>query len=153
MATAIPHNYGTVTTYLHVRGAAKAIEFYQQAFGATETMRLTMGEMIGHAELKFGSTVLMLAEENPNWGNKGPETLGGCSAGLCIYSDDCDAMYARAIAAGATALQPVTDQFYGDRMGAVLDPFGHKWSIATHQEDVPHSEMQRRMDDFMKSQQ
>ncbi len=147
---AIPHAYHTLTPYLHVPSAAAAIEFYVEAFEAVETMRLTMpGGAIGHAEVKIGDSAIMMADENPQWGNKSPKTLGGATGGYMIYVDDVDAAFAKAIAAGATMLRPVMDQFYGDRSGTVTDPFGHNWTLATHIEDVPVSEMQSRMDAWM----
>lgn len=147
-----PAGYHTLTPYLHVRDSAAAIAFYEKAFGAEEVMRLTMpGGGVGHAEVKIGGSRFMLADENEQWGNKGPQTLGGASGGYAIYCDDSDALFAQAVAAGATVVMPVSDQFYGDRSGTVADPFGHKWTIGTHKEDVPPAEMQKRMDAFMAS--
>ena len=143
----VPPGYHTVTPYLTVRGAAEAIEFYKAAFGAVEVMRLPMPDgTIGHAELKIGDSHVMMAEENPGWGNKSPHTLGGSSGGLMIYLPDVDQAFARAVAAGAAVKMPVQDQFYGDRSGSVVCPFGHVWTVATHVEDVPQAEVQRRMD-------
>lgn len=149
----IPDGYHSVTPYLYVRGAADAIAFYEKAFGAVELMRLPMpGGVIGHAEIRIGDSVVMLADEMPEWGNKSPQTLGGTSAGLMVYVPDVDAVFARAVAAGASVHKPLADQFYGDRSGSVLDPFGHNWTIATHTEDVPHEEMAARMDAWIASQ-
>ena len=147
---AIPHGYHTLVPYLHVPSAAAAIDFYVEAFGAVETLRLTMpGGAIAHAEVKIGDSAIMLGDENPQWGNKSPKTLGGATGGYMIYVDDVDAAFAKAVAAGATLLRPVMDQFYGDRSGTVTDPFGHNWTLATHIEDVPVSEMQSRMDAWL----
>ncbi len=149
----IPDGYSSVTPYLYVRSAAEAIAFYEKAFGAVEVMRLAMpGGVIGHAEIRIGNSVVMLSDEMPEWGNKSPQTLGGASSGLMVYVPDVDAAFARAIAAGASVYKPLADQFYGDRSGSVLDPYGHNWTIATHTEDVPHEEMTARMDAWIASQ-
>ena len=149
----IPDGYHSVTPYLYVRGAAEAIAFYEKAFGAVEVMRLAMpGGVIGHAEIRIGNSVVMLSDEMPEWGNKSPQTLGGTSTGLMVYVPDVDALFAQAIAAGASVHKPLADQFYGDRSGSVLDPYGHNWTIATHTEDVPHEEMAARMDAWIASQ-
>ncbi len=149
----IPEGYHSVTPYLYVRGAAEAIAFYVKAFGAVEVMRLAMpGGVIGHAEIRIGNSVVMLSDEMPEWGNKSPQTLGGASSGLMIYVPDVDALFAQAIAAGASVYKPLVDQFYGDRSGSVLDPYGHIWTVATHTEDVPHEEMAARMDAWIASQ-
>ena len=142
----IPDGYTGVTPYLIVRDAAQALDFYRQAFGATETMRLTGPDgVVGHAEFRIGQGAVMLAQEMP--GYSGPQTLGGTPVSMHFYTEDVDALYARAVAAGATAKRPVEDQFYGDRAGTLVDPFGHIWMLATHIEDVSDDEMQRR---FMK---
>ncbi|QEL15334.1 VOC family protein [Limnoglobus roseus] len=151
MAKTIPDGYHTVTAYLHVKGAADALAYYAKAFGAKERYRLMMGPTVAHAEFTIGDSIIMLAEENEAWGNKSPKTLGGHTGGLCVYVEDCDATFAQAVAAGGTVLMPVGDQFYGDRSGAILDPFGHKWNIATHKEDVPPTEMQARMEAWMQA--
>jgi len=148
----IPAGYHTLTPYIYVQDSAAAIAFYIKAFGALETMRLTNPDgSIGHAEIQIGNSKLMLSDENAAWGNKSPATLGGNSGGFCIYTEDADALYAQAVAAGGTATYPMADQFYGDRSGRVTDPFGHTWMIATHKEDMNAEEMQKRMDEFMKS--
>ena len=145
----IPAGYHTVNPYITVRGAAKAIEFYKRAFDAREVMRFEMpGGVVAHAEVEVAGSRVMLANEMPEWGNRGPESLGGASGGLCVYVPDVDAAFAKAVAAGAKALKPVQDQFYGDRSGTVLDPFGHVWTFATHIEDVSVEEMQRRFAAF-----
>lgn len=141
----IPDGYHTVTAYLIVNNAAKAIDFYREAFGATELFRMPMGDKIGHAEIRIGDTHLMLADEFPEMDALGPTTRGGVTSSFMIYVEDADAAFARAIVAGAKEERPVTNQFWGDRMGAVVDPFGHKWSLATHVEDVPPEEMEQRM--------
>ena len=145
---AIPEGYHSVTPYLIIDGAEEAIRFYEQAFGATELLRLPMGDKIGHAEIRIGDSVIMLSDEWPDQGKLGPKSRGGSTAGLMIYVEDVDAAFARAVAAGATVERPVEDQFYGDRSGNVVDPFGHSWTLATHVEDVPEEEMQRRMAAF-----
>lgn len=148
----IPDGYHSVTPYLHVPSAAEAIAFYAKAFGATELFRLSMpGGGVAHAEVRIGDSCVMMADENPEWGNKSPRTLGGTSGGYMIYVPDVDAAFDRAVAAGATVVTPVADQFYGDRSGSVLDPFGHKWTLATHVEDIPPDEMKARMDAWMTS--
>lgn len=148
----IPDGYHTVTPYLVVKGAAKALEFYQQAFGATVTMCMEgPGGSVAHAEFKIGDSPIMLGDENPQWGATGPLTLGGTPTGICLYVPDCDGLFDRAVAAGARVERPLANQFYGDRSGTVIDPFGHKWTIATHIEDVPPDEMKRRMDEVMKA--
>jgi PhnB protein len=149
--SAIPAGYHTLTPFIHVKDSAAAISFYAKAFGAVETMRLTNPDgTIGHAEIQIGDSRIMMGDENPAWGNLAPETLGGVSGGLCLYVPDVDAAFERALAAGGTAKYPVADQFYGDRAGRITDPFGHTWMLATHIEDVPVGEMQKRMDEFMK---
>ena len=142
----IPHGYHSVTPYLIVDGAAKAIDFYCEAFGATEVLRLPMGpEKLAHAEIKIGDSHIMLSDEWPDMNMLGPLNRGGTTASLMIYVTDVDLAYARALQAGATQERPVEDQFWGDRMGTLVDPFGHRWTLATHVEDVSEEEMQRRM--------
>lgn len=143
----VPDGYHTVTAYLHVDDANAAIAFYAQAFGAAEIMRLAMPDgRLGHAEIQVGDTRLMLADEAPDFGIRGPHALGGVSTHFMIYVADADAAVRRAIAAGAKELRPLQDQFYGDRSGTVVDPFGHQWTLATHVEGVSTDEMQRRLD-------
>ncbi len=147
----VPAGYHTVVPYFTVRDGAKAIEFYKQAFGAVEVMRFSMPDgRVAHAEIEIAGSRLMLADEMPEWGNRGPQTLGGATGGLCLYLPDVDAAFARAVACGATVFKPVQDQFYGDRSGTVTDPFGHVWTLATHIEDVSVEEMHRRCDEMMK---
>jgi PhnB protein len=146
MVQPIPAGYHSVTPYLMVRDAAKAIAFYRTAFGADEVMRFDgPGGTIAHAEVKIGDSHVMLADETPGQGFVGPQTLGGAGVSLMLYVDDVDATIARAVAAGASVRRPVADQFYGDRVGTLTDPFGHVWSIGTHREDVSIEEAQRRM--------
>ena len=147
---AIPEGYHNVTPYLIVDDAAEAIRFYEKALGATEIFRLPMGDRIGHAEIRIGDSIVMLSDEWPDMGKLGPKARGGATSSMMVYVEDVDAAYARATAAGATAERPPEDQFWGDRMGSLVDPFGHSWSLATHVEDVPEDEMQRRMEAFSK---
>ena len=153
MATkAIPEGYSTATPYLIIKGAAEAIEFYKRAFGATEMLRMADPQgRVGHAEIKIGDSVIMLADEHPAMGYRSPRALGGSSVSILLYLEDVDTVFARAVKAGAKALRPVTNQFYGDRSGTLEDPFGHVWTIATHVEDVPPEEMKRRAEAAMKS--
>jgi PhnB protein len=145
----VPEGYHSLTPYLFVAGAAEAIRWYERALGATEILRLPMGDRIGHAELRIGNSILMMADEFPEMNRLGPATRGGPTSALMIYCEDVDSLYARAIEAGATAERPPEDQFYGDRMGSFTDPFGQSWSVATHIEDVSEEEMQRRMAEMM----
>ena len=146
MVQPIPAGYHSVTPYLLVRGAAKALDWYAQALGARELMRFPLtGGGIAHAEVMIGDSHVMLADEVPDQGFVGPQTLGGAGVSLMLYVDDVDATFARAVAAGATSRRAVVDQFYGDRSGTLVDPFGHVWTIATHKEDVSAEEAQRRM--------
>jgi PhnB protein len=145
-----PEGYHSVTPYLTVDDAAEAIRFYERAFGASEIMRLRMGDKIGHAEIRVGDSVVMLSDEWPDMNKLSPSKRGGATAGLMVYLEDVDAAYQRAIDAGAVSEQPVTNQFWGDRSGSVKDPFGVTWMLATHVEDVPEEEMGRRMDEWSK---
>ena len=148
----IPEGYRTVTPYLIIKGAAEAIEFYKRAFGATELLRMADPHgRVGHAEIKIGDSVIMLADEHPAMGYRGPRSLGGSSVGILLYLEDVDAVFERALEAGAKAQRPVANQFYGDRTGTLEDPFGHVWTVATHVEDVPPEEMRRRAEAAMKS--
>lgn len=134
-----------ITPLLGVREASRAIEFYRDAFGAEEVMRLTGPDgAILHAEIRIGGGLLMLAEEMEEWGNESPASLGGTSVRIHLYVEDVDALAERAVAAGAEVVIPVDDQFYGDRSGRLRDPFGHEWIVATRVEEVPPEEMQRR---------
>ncbi|MCJ8159846.1 VOC family protein [Sphingomonas sp. LaA6.9] len=144
----IPEGYSSVTPYLTLDDANAAIEFYKNAFGATELFRMPMGDRIAHAEIKIGNSHVMLSDEWPDMDMLGPKSRGGTTASLMIYLDGVDAAFDRAIAAGATAERAPEDQFWGDRMGTLVDPFGHRWSIATHVEDVAPEEMARRMSEM-----
>ena len=147
---AVPEGYHTVTPYLILKNAGEAIEFYKKAFGATEVYRLDApGGMVAHAEVKIGDSHVMLSDEWPDFDAFGPATRGGTTVSLVIYVEDCDARFDRAVAAGGTAVRPMTDHFHGDRMGTLKDPFGHQWSIGKHLEDVSPEEMKRRMDEWM----
>jgi len=141
----VPEGCHTPTPYFAVRGAAEAIEFYKQIFGASEVFRLTNPDgKIGHAEIAVGDSRIMLADESPAFGALSPQTIGGSPVKMHLYVEDADATVERAINAGATLLRPVADQFYGDRSGLISDPFGYAWFIATRKEDVSPQEMQRR---------
>ena len=142
-----PQGYHTVTPYMAVRDCISAIDFYRRAFGAEKTMQLTMPDgKIAHAEIRIGDSTLMMSEENKEWGNKSPATLGGSPMFLMIYVPDVDAAFKKAIAAGATEVRAVKDQFYGDRSGTLKDPFGYQWTLSTHIEEVSQDEAQRRME-------
>lgn len=143
----IPEGYATVTPYLITKGASEAIEFYKRAFGASEIMRFpTPDGRVAHAELQIGDSRVMLADEQPERGYRSPQSFGGSGSGIMLYLDDVDTVFGRALQAGAKALEQVKDQFYGDRSGTLVDPFGHWWTVATHVEDVSMEEMQRRME-------
>ena len=144
----IPEGYHSVTPYLIVDGAAEAIRFYERAFGAIEVMRMPIdgSDRLAHAEIRIGDSHVMLADEVPDMDLLGPAKRGGATASLMIYLPEVDAAFARALEAGAIAERPPEDQFWGDRLGTLRDPFGHRWSLATHFEDVRDEEMQRRME-------
>ena len=145
-----PVGYHSVTPYLLCDGAAKAIEFYAKAFGATELFRLPMGGKIGHAEIMIGDSHVMLSDEWPDMNLRGPKARGGPTASLMVYVDDVDSMFQRAVKAGCTVERDVENQFWGDRTGTVVDPFGHRWMLATHVEEVPPQELERRMAEWSK---
>ena len=145
MVKPVPDGYHTVTPYLALRDAARAIEFYKKAFGAKEELRIPgPGGKIGHAEIVIGNSHIMLADEYPERGHLGLQSRGGSTVSIMLYLENVDAVVERAMAAGAKLLMPVADQFYGDRMGGLEDPFGQVWYVATHTEDVPAEEMKRR---------
>jgi PhnB protein len=148
----IPKGYHSVTPYLIIKNAVRAIDFYKQAFGATEILRMADPDsgQIGHAEIKIGDSPVMLADENPAIGIVGPQSLGGSTVSILLYVDDVDGLFQRALKAGAKELKPVQNQFYGDRSGTLQDPFGHVWSLATRVEDVSNEEMELRFVEFLK---
>jgi PhnB protein len=148
----IPDGYHTVTPYLYIAGGAKALEFYKAAFGAIELFRMADPTgRVGHAEIQIGDSRIMLADEHPQMGVRGPISLGGPSSSILLYVDNVDARFQQAVAAGATVTRPLKDQFYGDRSGTLTDPFGHQWTIATHVEDISPEEMNRRAEEMMKA--
>jgi PhnB protein len=147
----IPEGYHSVTPYLIVKGAAEALEFYKKALGAKEVVCMKgPGGKVMHAEIKIGDSFVMLADEFPEMGHVGPQTLGGTSVGLAVYVENVDAQFDKAIAAGGKVKRPVQDQFYGDRAGTLTDPYGHVWTLATHKEDVSPEEMKKRSEAWMK---
>jgi uncharacterized glyoxalase superfamily protein PhnB len=149
-AKAIPEGYHTLTPYMTVHDATRAVEFYKQAFGAVEkgVMKSPDGKIM-HAELRIGDSLFMLADEFPQFGSLSPQTIGGSGMGLHIYVEDVDAAFDRAIGAGAAVEMPVADMFWGDRYGKLVDPFGHKWSIATHTRDLSMEEIEEAQEEFM----
>ena len=144
----VPEGYHSVTPYLVVDGAAKALEWYSRALGAAEKFRMPMGDRIGHAEIMIGDSHVMLSDEWPDMNLLGPKNRGGTTASLMIYVPDVDAAFERAVREGGTVERPVEDQFWGDRSGTLVDPFGHRWMLATHVEEVSPEEMQKRMAAF-----
>jgi PhnB protein len=150
-AKPIPDGYPQVTPYLIVDGGEAAIEFYGKVFGAKERMRMpgAGGKGVGHAELEVGDSLIMLADPFPDVGALDPKAIGGSPVTISVYVEDVDSVFDAAVAAGATAERPVENQFYGDRTGGFVDPFGHRWSVATHVEDVPPDEMEKRMAEAM----
>jgi PhnB protein len=142
---AIPEGHHTITPYLVVRNGTQAIEFYKKAFGAEERFRMNTpdGKSIGHAELKIGDSLFMLADEFPQMNSLSPESIGGSPVSMYVYVEDVDAVFNQAVSAGATVLNPVMDMFYGDRWGYIKDPFGHLWSIATHKKDLTSDELKK----------
>jgi PhnB protein len=148
----IPKGYNTVTPYLVIKGAAKAINYYKNVFGATVVMRMDGPDgRVGHAELQIGDSRIMLADENLSMGNRSAETIGSSPVSLYVYLPDCDKVVEKAVAEGAKILKPVQDQFYGDRSGFIQDPFGHLWGVATHKEDVSAKEMAERAQKAMQA--
>ena len=145
MVKPIPEGYQTITPYLLVRNAAAAMDYYTKAFGAVEVERYAMPDgRIMHADMKIGDSHFMLADENPEAGFVGPETIGGTTFGMALYVDNVDEVFNRAIEAGGQVERALANQFYGDRNGTLTDPFGHKWTVSTHVEDVTPEEMERR---------
>jgi PhnB protein len=148
----VPEGYHSVTPYLIVDGAAKALDFYKRVFGATERMRMPGPDgKVGHAEISIGDSVIMLADEHPEMGVRGPRAFGGSAVSVMLYVGDVDTTVKTAVASGAKLLQPVEDKFYGDRSGTIEDPFGHHWHVSTHIEDVPPDELKRRAAAAMKA--
>ena len=146
----IPQGYHTITPSLVVQGGAKALEFYQKAFGAEETLRMPgPGGTIMHAEFRIGDSVLMLMDEMPDMGSKSPKALGGTSVGFYVYVENVDAAWKRAVDAGAKQVMPLQDMFWGDRTGCVEDPFGHKWNLATRKENLTPEEIKKRAGAFL----
>lgn len=142
----IPDGYHTATPYMIVDGAGEAIAFYEKAFGATELMRMPGPDgKIGHAEIQIGDSRIMMSDEYPDMGFRGPKSLGGAGINMMLYVEDCDTLFAQALAAGGKELRPLADQFYGDRSGTLEDPFGHVWTISTHKEDLTMEEVAARM--------
>jgi PhnB protein len=140
-----PEGYHTATPYLIIKDAARALEFYKKAFGATEIMRMAdPAGKITHAEIKIGDSPIMITEESPERGARSPQSLGGSPASIFLYIDDVDAFSKQAVSAGAKVVMPIQDQFWGDRYGTLSDPFGHVWGVATHKEDVSPEEMRKR---------
>lgn len=149
MVEPVPAAYGALTPYLTITDAAAAIDWYAKVFGAEEIMRMDLGDgRIGHAEIRIGGRVIMMSAEYPEMDAHGPAHFGGSPVALLLYVPDCDSVVSAAVEAGAKLAQPVQDFFYGDRMGTIVDPFGHKWHVATHVEDVPPDEMERRAEAF-----
>ncbi len=144
--------FHTATPCLTIDGAARAIEFYKKAFGASEVMRFAHGDKIGHAEIQIGDSKIMLSDEFPEMGVRSPQTVGGSPTAIYLYVDNVDAVADRAVTQGAKMVRPVEDKFYGDRSGTFQDPFGHVWHLATHKEDVPEAELRKRAEAFMKQQ-
>jgi PhnB protein len=147
MVKPIPEGYHSITPYLAVKNAAEAIDWYKRALGATEILRFEHEGKVGHAEIRIGDSIVMLSDEWPEGGHLAPQS-GGNSVSLMLYVEDVDSVFRQAIDAGATEKRAVEDQFYGDRSGTLTDPFGHRWHISTHVEDVPEDELQRRMEEF-----
>ncbi len=149
----IPQGFRTVTPYLTVNDAARAIDFYKKAFNAQEIMRMDgPGGKIGHAEIKVGDSIIMLADEMPGSPNKSPESLHGTTGSVMLYVESADTVFNQAVAAGAQTVTPLADMFWGDRYGTLKDPFGHTWAVATHIEDVAPADMPKRMQEFMAKQ-
>ena len=149
MTKPIPDGYHTLTPHLVVDGGADALDFYERAFGAEVRSRLDSGGMVMHAEVRIGDSLLTVSDAMPDFGLAAPDTEAPVTSSLMIYCDDADAMHARATAAGATSINDVCDQFHGDRAGSVRDPFGHRWAIATHTEDLSEAELRKRFDEMM----
>jgi PhnB protein len=149
-AKPIPRGFHSVTPYLTLADTARALDFYKRAFSAQEVMRMDGPDgKIGHAEIKIGDSVIMLADEMPGSGSRSPQSLGGTTGGVFLYVENADAVFNKAVSAGAQVEAPLADMFWGDRYGRLKDPFGHSWSVATHKEDVAPEEMSKRMKEAM----
>jgi len=148
-ARPVPRGHHTATPYLVVNDAAEALDFYKRAFGATETMRVEHGGKVGHAQIRIGNSRIMVSDEHPATGLRGPQSFGGSPMRIFLYVANVDLFVGKAVAIGAKLEQPVDDKFYGDRSGSLQDPFGHIWHIATHKEDVPADEIQQRANALM----
>ncbi|HKX10034.1 MAG TPA: VOC family protein [Stellaceae bacterium] len=148
----VPAGFHTATPCLAINGAARAIDFYKKAFGATEVMRFAHGDKVGHAEIQIGDSKIMISDEFPDMGVRGPKTVGGSATAIYLYVDNVDAVADRAQTEGAKMVRPVEDKFYGDRSGTFEDPFGHIWHLATHKEDLSEEELKKRAEAFMKQQ-
>ncbi len=149
----VPEGFHTVTPYLVVDDGARAIEFYEQAFGAKEVMRMPGPDgKVSHAEVKIGDSIIMLGPSQASTGVRSPQSLGGSTVSIFLYLEDVDSTFKKALSAGAKEAQPLADQLWGDRYGRLTDPFGHSWSLATHKEDVSAEEMSRRMQEAAKKQ-
>jgi PhnB protein len=147
----IPDGYHSITPYLIVKGADRAIDFYKKVFGAAQRMRMDgPNGTVGHAEIEIDGSAIMLADEFPDMGYRSPQSIGATPVSLHLYVKDVDDCFNRAVAAGAKSMRPVEDQFYGDRSGTVEDPFGHVWTISTHKEDLTPEELQKRLEAFRK---
>jgi PhnB protein len=147
----IPDGYHAVTPYLSIRGAARALDFYKQAFGAAEIMRMPGPDgKLGHAEIRIGDSRVMLSDEYADLAFLSPESRGGTTVHIHVYVKDVDAVAARAVAAGGKLLRPVVDQFYGDRTGTIQDPFGHVWHLATHVKDMSMAELRKGAEEAVK---
>ena len=153
MVKPIPDGYHSITPYLVVDDAKAAIDFYTRAFGAKEKFRLPMGDRIGHAEIQIGDSHIMLADEFPDMGHLGPKSRGGATSSIVLYVEDVNTAFPKAIEAGAQETKPLEDQFWGDRMGTLTDPFGHVWSLATNVREVSPEEMQQKMEEFSRQKQ
>jgi PhnB protein len=140
----MPQNHGSITPYLVIKNAEKAIKFYKEAFGAKEITRLMIGDKVGHAELQINDSMIMLADEFPVWGMTSAEKIGDSPVILLMSVDDADSVFNRAVAEGAKVFSPVETQFYGDQSGSIIDPFGHRWTISSHVEDISDEEMKKR---------
>jgi PhnB protein len=149
MTNPIPSGFHTLTPGLIVDGAAAALDFYERAFGAQVTLRLTMGELVAHSEVRIGDSMIYVSDPMADFGLVAPDGAPRWSSGVTLYCDDPDTVHARALAEGATQITPVSDQFHGDRVGAVQDPFGHRWTIAARIEEMTGAEMQRRLDAWL----